>query len=169
MRFMERAAGNWVVGWYLGLVLTLLGCPGKVAAPELKPGESAVPGGTYDVRAALSAALGCAVSEIAWSVAEPACGSVVGGLYTAPACGSTCVPGTAHVRGTGCGKTAEVAVSVAEAVVSVQVCGVPAGGTCCARDLALPPGGAATFYATVGYSCPGHFEHTPSQPPAACP
>lgn len=149
--------------------LTLTACRGGVKpSPKLNPGDTALPGGTYDVRQPISAALRCPVAEIQWSIVEPACGHIAGGLFTAPACGSACVPGTAHIRGSGCGKVAEVPVTIAEEIVGVEVCGVAAGSTCCAKVSALPPGGTAQFYATVLYGCPNHVEYSPSAPPTAC-
>lgn len=150
------------------LSVLLAACGGQPAKSPALNGP-AEPGRTYDVSAALSAALDCPVASITWSIAEAGCGSVAAGLYTSPACGSSCVPGTAHVTGTGCGKSATLPVQVAEAVQSVSVCGVASGSSCCAANLSLPPGGTAQFYATVTYSCPNHIEYSPSAPPAACP
>ncbi len=151
-----------------GVLMALLACPGGTKAPP-EGVPDALPGMTYNVGAALSAALGCPQADITWAVVEPDGGTVVDGTYKAPACGAANLPGTFHVTGTGCGKTAAVAITVKERVLSVAVCGVAPGGTCCAPAIEMGPGETAQWYATVTYSCPGHVEFSPAPPPAACP
>jgi hypothetical protein len=124
-------------------------------------------GSTTDLAGLVSQALTCSPSAITWSVTEPAGGTVTSaGLYTAPACGAVgvAVQGTYHVFASGCGKSVSVPINVTEDIVSLDVCGIPAGGSLCVSDPVVPPGGGVAFYAKLTFTC-GDFVWTPSTPP----
>jgi hypothetical protein len=131
------------------------------------------PGGSSDLAASASQALSCPTGSIAWSVQEGAVGGSVtaAGVYTAPACSASFVPGTYHVVATGCGKSVTVNVAATDTVDSVIIaCALVSGNTTCEPDpgsISVPAGSTVQFYAKVTFYCGEYFYSPPlpSPPP----
>ena len=146
------------------------GCQGDTTPPPAPDStQVARPEGTVQLLAVARSALQCLDGTITFAVEEFGGGTIdQNGIYLAPTCGPY-VPGTYHILVTGCGETARIPVEVQEAVLSVAVCGVVQGESCCRSVVVIGSGGVVSFYATTTWECPGHVTYSPAPPPAACP
>jgi hypothetical protein len=156
----------------VALAVALISCGGQEPlAPPPVPDTGGHPGETYSLDTQARALLGGCTSTITYSVVEAGGGIVsAAGVYTAPACAAVTYPVVYHVQASGCALSAQIPVTLDEAVTSVKiVCAIVPPSTACqdpALGLTGPPGLQAQFYAKVALTCHSVFQ--PTIPAGAC-
>jgi hypothetical protein len=180
--------------WPLAVVLSsgLVGCGGS-AQSDGGTGQDQVhvtnntmtPGESRSLADSFALALSCDPSGLTWSIQEstlpgfvsPRDGTISGGTFTAPQCGSSYIGTIMHVQATGCGKSASAAIAVASELLNTvnEAYAVKNPGTpqaCLAPDplnVSVPIGGTVQLYAKLVYSCSTVYSPPlPASWPAAC-